>query len=65
MLSPLGENEDDDEKDEPEKGGNACPGGRHRSPRVHVFGALVKCVRFVKPENADGDRPPTELGSVV
>ena len=46
MLSPLGENEDDDEKDEPEKGRNACPGGRHRSLRVHVFVALVKCVRF-------------------
>jgi len=65
VLSPLGENEDDDEENEPGKGRDTCPGGRHRSLRVHVFGALVKYVRFVKPENADGGRPPTELGSVA
>jgi hypothetical protein len=64
-ISPLGENEDDDDKNEPGKGRYACPGGRHRLPRVHAAAALVKSLRLVKPENADGAQPDASLGSVA
>ena len=65
VYLPLGENEDDDDKNEPEEGRNACPGGRHRSPRVHAAAALVKYDALVKPENADGAQPDASLGSVA
>jgi hypothetical protein len=63
-ISPLGENEDDDEENEPGKGRYACPGGRHRSPRVHVPALLVKYHAPVKPDNRGGARPATPLASV-
>src|SRR5437868_650874 len=42
VLSPLGENEDDDEENEPGKGRNAGPSGRDRPLRAQVSPELVE-----------------------